>query len=61
MGKPGSWFLPAQRVKKHLWKSDVLREMQVKCHSCTGVFLHILLAQTNYLVCPYVEYWLEMG
>ena len=24
IGKPGSWFLLAKFVKKHLWKSDIL-------------------------------------
>ena len=42
MKKPGSWFLPAKCVKKHLCNSKILSKddlhLYLKCHSSTGVF-----------------------
>ena len=38
MSKPGSWFVLAKCVKKHLCKSGILPDLYVKPDSFTGVF-----------------------
>ena len=58
MEKPGSWLLQAKCVKKHLWKSEILRKKMPLFHT---YFSRILLVKTIHLVFQQVEHWPKMG
>ena len=62
MDKPGSWFVLAKCVKKHLWKSYILTKdasdwpTSLLKKSSMGVFSHIFLVKANYLAFSYMEH-----